>query len=481
MNTKIHFLLIFLFFATCASGEVSKLSIERFLFEIKNNSPQFKITNSENSSSLILKEKENLIFKLNGFLLANHTDQKSPPTSPFSSSSRKKNEYGFGVSKLWETGFNSEVNYTISDVSDSFFSGNKNVFITPKLELILTSNVFQDLFNNRYEYLNEEINKNIESIKINNKVSQKKILTDSLVGFASLLEQKEELGLQKLLCEKSRVQSEKLNKKRKRRSVSNREYFLSLRESTVCQATVEELSKKYYENQNKFEATYNISFKSYESIQTGKIFSELETYYNQLQSRKDFSADIEQKDEVKYLTVLLDAAKTKQQKLDALSKPNLALEVKAGATGLDSSLADANQDVTKLEYPFLYVGLKLDLPWSDREALAEANANQYKIKAIQEQYKLTKSQSSERYGTLNSTLKSDFSIYKKYLNATDLSKKIMSEARKDFNNGRIDFFSLTEFNKSLIQDQKILSSYRIQLIVRMVEFLDFYNYFDKYF
>ena len=74
----------------------------------------------------------------------------------------------------------------------------------------------------------------------------------------------------------------------------------------------------------------------------------------------------------------------------------------------------------------------------------------------------------------------DFDIYEKYKKTVSLSRAVIKEGRRDFANGRLDFNSLTEFNKSLIQDQKTLSTHRISLIVRVVEYLDFYQFFDHY-
>ena len=133
-----------------------------------------------------------------------------------------------------------------------------------------------------------------------------------------------------------------------------------------------------------------------------------------------------------------------------------------------------------MENPFVFVGLRMDLPLRDRDARAQAGANKYRIQALKKQKELSIHEKKNRFDTLRETLKRDLSIYEKYQQTINHSREVIKEANKDFENGRIDFNTLTEFNKGLIQDQKNLSSHRIQVIVRIVEYLDFFQFFDTY-
>jgi len=458
----------------------SLVAIEKYLHKVKESSLQIKISDNESQSNLVLNNKNRLIFEPSGYASASYLSENSPPKSPFSTSKVRDYEYEIGVNKLWQGGISTNLSYGLSNISNSFFSGNENNYLLPKLQLTLTSNLVQDLVYRRYDNLEKEIANSAQAIKMESNISRKKLLIQSLLDLSSLLEIEDEQILQTSLCKETEVQVQKLKQKRKRGSVSNRDYYLSLRESTVCQATVGQLEKKKIEAEKELEVIYSLNISTLSSLKIVKIFNELKQYYSQKKEKASSPFNLEDNDEVKYISYVLSSAKAKQEKLRALSKSNLSLEVAAGATGLNESFDRANEDLGKMSYPFVYVGVNIDLPWEDRGARAESSANLFKLRAIEQEEKLTRSRVLERFETLNSTLEKDFFIYQKYLRSLSLSQKIINEARKDFINGRIDFYTLTEFNKRLIQDQKSLSSYRIQLIIRMVAFLDFHNYFDKY-
>ena len=133
-----------------------------------------------------------------------------------------------------------------------------------------------------------------------------------------------------------------------------------------------------------------------------------------------------------------------------------------------------------MENPFVFVGLKIDLPLRNRDAKAQAGANSYRIKALNKQIELSHAERENRFETLKETLKRDLEVYKKYQKTISYSREVIKEANKDFENGRIDFNTLSEFNKGLIQDQKNFSSHRIQVIIRIIEYLDFFQFFDTY-
>ena len=154
--------------------------------------------------------------------------------------------------------------------------------------------------------------------------------------------------------------------------------------------------------------------------------------------------------------------------------------MRTGLAGVGDDLSEANESLNKNDYPYVYIGMTLNLPIENRTAAAQAIANKYQLKAIQLQKKQVESQKNSRFETLKKTLETNFSIYKRYMKTVNLSQSVVNEGQRDFVNGRIDFNDLTELKKSLIQDQRTLSSFRLELIVRVVEYLDFYHYFDKF-
>ncbi|MDA9951653.1 hypothetical protein N9D31_03655, partial [Oligoflexaceae bacterium] len=194
--------------------------IEQLLNEVKNNSRQFKVSEFEAKADLSTKSKQNLVFETTGYLSGSYLNQDSPPTSPFSTENSSVYEYKAGIEKQWSSGIHSEFSYSLSDTSNSFQNGTNNDFLNPKLQLSLSTNLFQDIVSSRYSHLKEEIASSAKAIEINRKVEQKQTLANSLLAFATLLEKKEERELQAKLCREVKTQSVKLEKKKQRRSIS---------------------------------------------------------------------------------------------------------------------------------------------------------------------------------------------------------------------------------------------------------------------
>ena len=467
-------------YASQPSQSKDLANIGDLLNDIKQNSIEMSLSQSEEQSELIINESRKLIFRPTGSLETIYTSQDSPQVSPFSKSHTQGLEYQLGFQKLWRFGVHSEISYTLQDRSNVFFNGINNQFLNPKLSLNLSTQLFQDILHDRYHYLEREIHTSEDAIRIQKKVRQKNILIQGLFDFSTILLIEEELGFQKDLCEQTRVQSKKLREKKKRQSISNREFYLSLRESQNCQATTEEIAKRLIETKEDFNATYSVSYEVHKGLNPHLLFAELERHYIQMNTSLE-PVNMELKDEVQALSLQLEVSKNRQKRLEALAQPNLTLKLQAGTTGLDHTLASSHKDIGTLEYPFVMVSLSLGWPWSDPRARAQATANNYKTRSIEYKRKLLFEQSEQRLKTLRATLQKDFSIYKKYRKALKFSNLVVKEARADFNNGRIDFFSLTEFKKGLIQDQRALASHRIELLIRVIEFLDYHNYFNQYF
>ena len=461
------------------TNKVSSPHIDRLLIDLRNKSPQIKVIENEKASELISSESGYLIFNMKGFLETNYTDQESPPTSPFSTASTRISRYNLGMEKIWESGIKTELSYSLQNREQSFFSGLNQSFLTPTVQISFLSHLFQDIFRGRYRHLSQGIIKKSKFIEMERLVDQKNILAQGLLNFSRILIQEEELKFQESLCGQVNVQSKKLAKKMKRQSISKRDYYISLRESTKCQVAVEEVKNSLIERKQSFESTFHISYKSYIDFNAKTLFKELERSYDVFRKRSE-PFRVELKGEVRAISLELESLKMKEKELYALAEPDLQLELKAGATGLGSNFGASHGDVGSLKFPFMSIGLRMGLPWSRPESKSLARSHSYEVRAKEAEKRLLVSQSLERFESLKLTLRNDFSIYSKYQRAVQLSNFILKEARNDFNNGRIDFFTLTEFNKALIQDQKILSVHRIRLLTQVVEYLDYHNYFNKY-
>ena len=466
-------------FMAHGDGASNMSNISRLLVDIKNKSLQIETHEHQKASEILLNESQYMIFDIKSYLGANYSIEESPQMSPFGTSDSKSYEYNFRVTKQRVSGLKYDLSYTLRDRSNKFFSGMSNDFLAPQLQMGFSTNLFQDVFGQRYRYLQSRVSGQSGVLSLEKKVQQKGVLAQGLVDFSSLLVFEDEVKLQGDLCKQIGLQSQKLSKKRRRKSVSKRDYYLSLREVELCAKTIEEIKKTLIEKKKNLEATYNIEYGSYGDIDTKSLFKDLQKSYSEFENQAPPNL-LGSKDELRLMVLKLKTYQSQQRELDALAKTPLRLEFATGATGLSDSLSVSHRDVGHLKYPYISLGLKLDWPWVDSTAKAQARANQYKMRALEAEKNLMEDQISKRLETLKVTVKKDFSIYDKHLKMVRLSKLILKEANYDFNNGRMDFFTLTEFNKRLIQDQKNLSSHRVKLLVRVIEYLDYYNYFDLY-
>lgn len=467
------------FLLFCTSAHASSGVIHKLLEQVKLNSFSLKAVEQSNFANKLLLDADLFIFSPTAYLNGEYSNQDVVSSSPFAASNSKYKEFTFGASKLWESGIQSDVTYSYLDSSTVYATRDDFFYKSPTLDLTLSTSLLQNLFYNRYQHLLDNQEYSLKSTEISSKIEKKAVIVQSLLDFADLLEQYQELELHQEICRQTRTQSKNLEVKSKRGSVSRREYILGIKELTNCLATVELLQKNMLEDQEAFEATYNVSFDEFKNINTDELFAEAEKLYQGVAPRF-LEVDLSEQDDIKSLNLQIKALEAKQNELEAQAKTNLSLEVSTGLGGIGNNFSNSNSDLIDREYPYVYLGLRLDLPLKDRTAVAQAGANRYQLKANQYQKDLLIKQKDFRLKTLEKTLKTDFSIYEKYKKTVSLSQEVIREGRKDFRNGRLDFNTVTEFNKSLVEDQKTLSSYRVALIVRVVEFLDFYQYFDQY-
>ena len=453
--------------------------IDKLLFQIKTRSPDIEVMESEKRGDLISNEGGRHVFDIKGSLDINYMDEKAPQSSPFSTSSVNTQQYTLGFEKTWLSGFTSKLSYSIQNRENTFFSGAQSSFIKPTLRASVSTYLFQDLFYRKYKLLDQWIAKQSEAIEISKQVKQKGVLVKGLLDLSVLLIQEEELKFQESLCRQGNMQIKKLENKMKRQSISKREYYISLRESTKCQVSIEDLKNSLIEKRQNFESTFNISQGDYIHLDSSVLFKELEEGYRLVEEGGQ-TLDIESKDDIRDLSVQLEGLEVKKRELEARASSDLQLEFSVGASGLDDSFGEAHQDLQGRQFPFIAFSLKVGLPWSSPEAITKIRAHNYRLRAVEVEKRFLVNQSLQRLKSLKETLRNNFSIYRKYIKSVHLSESILKEARNDFNNGRIDFFAVTEFNKGLIQDQKNLSIHRLRLLIQVVEYLDYYNFFSRY-
>lgn len=487
----VYFALIFSFqISTSFANEQDGQIIARLLSRLSQSAPQLSINKSKTNAANLSLSKDLNQFKFQSSFDLNRTQTQPAPTSPFVAQESEVNQLSVTGGKLWQNGLNTNITYSVQDSFTDFSGRTDFSFINPNLQLELSTGLYQDLIGKRYAHQVKNIQSQSEYNHLQDRIYRKGVLVQALLTFASILETQEEIILQKNLCQKTQIQYKKLTQKQRRGSVSKREFLQSLKEFNNCRATIANLEKLFIENKSEFEASYFIGLAPFMLINSSKLFKEIEQLYQQLagagadkdnsSQKANINLDVSQQDDVRLLALQLKALGEKQAQLNAQTRSNLNLKLKVGSTGAETSFADASSDMLSLEYPYIYAGVSVDLPLKNRNSEADAAANRYQIRAAQEQQQLTYRQKANRLQSLIQTLKKDFQIYERYQETVKISKQILTEANKDYTNGRIDYNSYTEFTKSLIQDQKVLSSHRIKVIIRAIEYLDFFQFFDAY-
>jgi predicted transport protein len=453
--------------------------IHQLLNTIRVNSDEMKVTQDEWMANQLELNSELSLFDTTGYLSASYSNEQTPPRSPFSPASSVQKQLEGGISKLWGSGIQSELTYSLSDSLTTFPSRSDFAFRSPVLQLTASSSLIQNFFYKRYDHMFKRIAKQKKSLTLQSKVDKKAVLVKALTEFSALLEQKEFLRLQQQVCSNTKVQSKNLARKRKRGTVSKSDYYLNLKELAKCEASIELAQSTLIAQEENFKANYNVDFNNYRAIKTNALFSEAKQIYQSHKEKKG-QVDVKLQDDIRNLQLQVNSLEHKQGELLAQAQTNLELELRSGLTGLDNSVSASHNDLTQAEYPFVYVGLKLDLPLKNKQALQSAGANSYYLSALKRQMALGVKQKTSRLTILEKRLAKDFEVYRQYKKAVKLSQLVVKESRRDFDNGRLGLNVLTDFNNSLINDQRTLSSHRIQLIVRVVEYLDFFQYFDRY-
>lgn len=454
--------------------------IQNFLTQVAEQSSAYKVTELENQSSLVNSGIELNDFDLSGYLTAEFTDSDDVQFSPFSSDSTKSYDYTAGVSKKWLQGFETSLDYTLTDSLTTFVGRDNSDFISPSVSLSLKTNLLQDLISGKNRKLNLKIDKQEQSISLKTKIEKKKILIAALLVLSETLEIKNELVLQKTLCQQIKQQSQKLKQKRKRRSVTERDYLLSLKDLNTCTASVKRLEKSIIEKKEDLFIKYNMKDSFYSNLSIQYFFDEV----SQIYSRDEFLPEkvkIENRGELVSLKRDFEVSKLEGEELSAEKRANINLELKAGLKGLQNDFSSSHEDITKANFPYIIGSVSIDFPFANRTAKTNYRVNELKTEVLRQQLNQTKKENKSRFRVLTEGLKKDFLIYKDYQANVKLSQRILTEAERDFSNGRIDFFNLSEFQKGLIQSRQQLASLRTQIIIQTVEYVDYFQFFERYF
>ncbi len=464
-----------LFLSTQLKAEETYL-LDKIIVDVIQNSPQFNIIDKESESERFLNETELSVLDLNGYVEANYTDQESPETSPFSTREANFLDYGLEFSKLWLSGFTTSLSYKVLDRENIFYNGATNSFIAPTLDFSIETNLFQDLFGNRYGHMFSSVQEENKTLMFQNQIDKKAFLKTLIKDFIDVYISREEFRIQKSLCESVNSHFKILAQKRAKKIISKRDYLLGEKELKSCEISISQYKSNLLELESAYRAQYYSPIDGYIE-KLNALFLNIE---NQVSHYKKEPSDIEQSDEIVVLDRKQKALEFKQRELEAQNQIPLSLGVSVGSTGLDNTLTPANQDVSNLEFPYAKVSMRIDLPIVNRKVKNETVANSYALEAIKKKKELTQSMIQSDYKTVSLNIARDLDTQIKFSEKVKLSQRILKEAQKDFKNGKIDYFELVEYQKSMLESQKELSQFRRETVDKIIQFLDYSRYFHKF-
>ncbi len=460
-------------------NEHDSSAIERFLLDVSQSAIDLKIIEAQAEADSLRNKIDLGQFDVTARIGAKWASTKDPPTSPFSSEKTLKRNYSASLSKLWQSGISSSLNYELLDNFTGFPTRTDQDYYNPELSLGLSTSLFRDLFSSRHNAVPERIQFNEIAIQSESKIKQKAVLVRALVTLAEILELQDDLKLQTALCENIHAQKNKLAARFKRGSIRRRDYLLSRQEDNNCAVSTKNLRKLIKKRKEELSVTFKVDPDSYKSINVDGFFRE----FRQLCESPEYSpskVDFEASDDLIALRAKRDASTAKQVELDALKKPDLAIEFKTSLSGLKNNIGKAHSDIADTDYKLLYGSITLAFPFTPRSAEINAAANRMNTVILENRVQKLKDERRSQFKKLQFALEQDMSSYQNYKENVELSQKILKDAQRDFNNGRIDFFSLTEFQKSLIQSQQRLASLRRSIVLQTVEYIDFFQYFDRF-
>lgn len=453
--------------------------VNELLHKVRQNSVEMQIVQDEANASKTSTLVDTTVFDLSSTLTAELTRDQTPSANPFATNQFDSNSVSLGVDKLWKSGISTDLTYSYTENTISFPSRDTIYYQFPELTLTLSTSLFQDFLSNRYESLEKRVQSSVEALSIEERLKMKAVLANSLLASAEILEIKDELELQKELCGQTKKQTSQLGQKYKRRSISKREYLLSQKDFNSCSATILAKEKLLKDKIEQFKISFNTQVDDIQSVNVQHFLNFFEENFKKYKS-SSHPLELEKDLEIQHLTKSLIATRFKQEELNALKKPDVDLSLKLGASGLEEDYTQAHQELGDLENPYVYFGVSFSLPVENRSASLQSTSNLLQIQAKEKRLSQKKKEIQSRVQTLKTTLENDFDIYRKYKQNVDFSLDILDEGRKDFNNGRIDFFNLIELQKGLLQSQQQLAKLRTQIVINSVEYLDYHQFFDHF-
>jgi len=448
-----------------------------FLNQVTQNSLTYKMIASRRDGRLANNER--LSSELDGVTrLGFEASQAKPvPSAQFSIDSQRTVASSATYQRLWRSGWRTELSYTLAQDKTDLANLSREVY-EPDLRLSASTNVFQDYLSDRYHLLENRQKQGEKVIEFDAQEQKKSHLAAALLNLAGILETADELALQGRLCRQIRRQTALLKVKGERGSVSKRDYLQSQREGIICQSLIKGLDKELITRKDQLYSVYGVSFTDLKGINIDAFYTSVKQAYQACVKQSE--VEVGKQPAIQSLVEQEQLLGLELEDLRARDETSLELTFAAGLKGSDPGLGESQTTLVEGKYPYVTVGLSYEIS-AGRDIKSQIGAKAHEVKVLFYRKAIARQELEGRFRVLAQTLERDFGIFADRVQGVRLSERILGEADRDFTNGRLDFNTLTEYQKALLEGQKGLANTRIQIIRNTIEYIDFFGYFASYY
>lgn len=466
-------------YAAVESNTTNINLIEAYLSKINKNSSVIRTADYEFKSSQLLKEIELSEFDWSANLNLSRLSAQDPQRNPFSPTRNEVNTLGLGVQKKWISGFETALNYNVTDNLIEF-PGNELVYFFPDLSLSFKTNLTDDLIYRKSKNLSLKVKESLKSLEIEKNILVRNTLVEALLQLVTVLETKNEIKIEDQICQEIEKQNRVLAKRRALGSVSRRDFLTSQKEVNSCQIKLKSLKNQKLKLVKNLETQYGLSRSDYSDIEIENLFTQAKAIFNNYKNvtaKLNFENNLDANRLKQQLNFLMSEGK----QLKAMTALDVNLEAKYGLRGLNENFSEAQGNISDSDFQNYFVGINMKLPFKNRTEESLLASNAYKKDIVGVQFNQTLKQKQSNFYVLKQSLEDNLEIYETLLENNKLSRQILDEGLKDFSNGRIDFYNLTELRKAYIASQTQLTQTRGVILVNIVEYIDNFNYFERFY
>ena len=177
-----------LFFFIPAAFGADNSTIDKLLSEILSKSYSVQSIDHLEKSEIINLDSSLNQFKPTFFISSGYSETDVVATSPFAAEKSKQFNYDLGASKLWKSGIQTGLTYNAIENETYFSTRDDFLYTSPKLELSISTSLFQNILSKRYNHLVNNQKAQIHLTKFSRNIDRKSILLQSLIDYTKILE-----------------------------------------------------------------------------------------------------------------------------------------------------------------------------------------------------------------------------------------------------------------------------------------------------